>query len=412
MSQEYIAVVVCHETAHQWFGNLVTMEWWTHLWLNEGFASFMENLTTDALYPEYRIWDQFVPSTLIDALKMDSLCSSHAIEVPVGHPSEVDEIFDNISYNKGASVIRMLYNWIGDKSFKSGMHNYLTKYSYQNAETPQLWAELEAASGLPVNAVMSTWTGQMGFPVIAVESRQEGADRILTLTQSKFVKGAVGDLDVSKYMWQIPISILTKDNKEKKIVMDAKTLEVTLPNTGPDDWYKLNPGFVGFYRVLYSPADLERLTAAVKSQALTQLDRLNVLDDVFNMILAGKAQTVEWLRLLQAFKDEDSYVVWNIINGEVNMLNILLAEESCYSDFQRYVLEVFSVIKTKVSWDAAEGEDHLQTLLRSLVLTRLGKYGDAEVRAEAKRRFEHLVNGTAQVSADIRSVNECPTISY
>ena len=143
---------MCHETAHQWFGNLVTMEWWTHLWLNEGFASFMENLTTDSLYPEFSIWEQFVPGTLIEALKLDALKNSHPIEVDVGHPSEVDEIFDSISYNKGASVIRMLYDWIGDGAFKTGMHNYLTKYSYGNTETPQLWAELESASSLPVNS--------------------------------------------------------------------------------------------------------------------------------------------------------------------------------------------------------------------------------------------------------------------
>ena len=112
-TKQWVAIVVCHETAHQWFGNLVTMEWWTHLWLNEGFASFSENLTTDALYPEYKIWEQFVPGTLLEALELDALKSSHPIEVEVGHPSEVDEIFDAISYNKGASVIRMLYNWIG-----------------------------------------------------------------------------------------------------------------------------------------------------------------------------------------------------------------------------------------------------------------------------------------------------------
>jgi len=410
-SKEYIAIVVCHETAHQWFGNLVTMEWWTHLWLNEGFASFMENLTTDALFPDYKIWDQFVPSTMIGALELDALSSSHAIEVPVGHPQEVDEIFDSISYNKGASIIRMLFNWIGETSFKSGMHNYLTKYSYQNAETPQLWSELEASSGLPVNKVMSTWTGQMGFPVISVQSRQEGADRILTLSQSKFTAGAIVSGDVSSYMWQIPISILTQDTQEvTKIVMDQKTCDITLQNVKPGDWIKLNPDFVGFYRVLYSPDDLERLCSAIKTKTLSPLDRLNVLDDVFSLISAGKAPTVDGLRLLQAFKDEDSYVVWKIINNSVRSLNVLLADKPYYCVFKRFVLDVFSVIKTKIAWDAAEGEeDHIQTLLRSLVLTLLGKFGDEDVRAEAKRRFDKLAAGTGQVTADLRSPVYCCT---
>jgi puromycin-sensitive aminopeptidase len=402
-TKEYVAIVVCHETAHQWFGNLVTMEWWTHLWLNEGFASFMENLTTDALYPEYKIWDQFIPSTLIKALNLDALASSHAIEVPVGHPSEVDEIFDNISYNKGASVIRMLFNWIGEANFKTGMHNYLTKYSYQNAETPQLWAELEATSGLPVTKVMTTWTKQMGFPVISVKSRQDGPDRILTLSQSKFVSG--GNMDVSSYFWQIPVSILQGgSNHVTKILMDQQTMTITIPNVKPDEWIKLNPGFVGFYRVLYSPEDMELLCSAVRSRKLSQIDRLNVLDDLFSLIMAGKASSVDGLRLLQAYKNEDHFVVWNSINDAVSNLSTLLADQDYYCNFQRFVLDLFSEVKAKVIWDEVEGEDHLDTLLRSLVLARLGKFGDEDVRAEAKRRFGLISNGSAKIKADIRSV--------
>jgi len=215
--------VVAHETAHQWFGNLVTMEWWTHLWLNEGFASFMENLCTDKLYPDFKVFETFVPGTLIRALELDTLASSHPIEVPVGHPTEVDEIFDIISYNKGASVIRMLYNWIGEDAFKAGMKTYLTKYSYQNTETPQLWAELGEASGQPVQKVMATWTEQMGFPVISVKSRQEGADRIVSLSQTKFTAGLTSDkADVSKYFWNIPITITTTGGEPIKIMMDQQ----------------------------------------------------------------------------------------------------------------------------------------------------------------------------------------------
>ena len=129
------------------------MEWWTHLWLNEGFASFMENQCTSVLFPQFDIWTQFVADTLIAALELDALKNSHPIEVEVGHPSEVDEIFDNISYNKGASVIRMLFHYIGIDAFRKGMKQYLEKYTYSNAETGDLWACLEAASGKPVNKV-------------------------------------------------------------------------------------------------------------------------------------------------------------------------------------------------------------------------------------------------------------------
>ena len=130
-TKQRVAIVVCHELAHQWFGNLVTMEWWTHLWLNEGFASFMEYLCTDALFPEWRIWEQFVSHDMFGAMNLDALESSHPIEVEVGHPSEVDEIFDQISYSKGCAVIRMLHNWIGDANFRKGMENYLNKVCSQ-----------------------------------------------------------------------------------------------------------------------------------------------------------------------------------------------------------------------------------------------------------------------------------------
>jgi len=401
-SKEYVVVVVAHETAHQWFGNLVTMEWWTHLWLNEGFASFMENLCTDRLFPEYKIFETFVPITLIQALTLDALSSSHPIEVEVGHPTEVDEIFDNISYNKGASVIRMLFNWIGEDAFKSGMKAYLTKYSYQNTETPQLWAELEAASGQPVNKVMHTWTKQMGFPVISVKSRQEGNDTVVSLSQTKFTAG-IDSTDVSKYFWNIPISIKTSKGETIKVMMDQKTMDVTLPNLGPSDFFKLNPDFVGYFRVQYSSQDLDTLCTAVKNKELSPIDRLNILDDVFSLIVSGKAETSDGLKLLQAFKDEDSYVVWNSITTAINKLNTILVDQTFYPNFERFVLDVYSNIKSRVSWDAKSGEDHLETLLRCMILSKLGRFGDEEVIKEAKRRFDAHAAETAPIAADMRS---------
>lgn len=403
-SKQWVAIVVCHETAHQWFGNLVTMEWWTHLWLNEGFASFMENLTTAALYPEFKIWEQFVPGTLIEALRLDALHSSHPIEVEVGHPSEVDEIFDNISYNKGASVIRMLYDWIGDSSFKAGMHSYLTKYSYKNTETPQLWAELEAASGLPVNTVMTTWTEQMGFPCITVTSRQEGEDRLLTLTQAKFVGD--GKEAAASARWQVPVSITFSGAADPtKVMLERDEVEtvVRLPGVQAGHWLKLNPGNVGFYRVKYQESDLQLLQEAITSKSLDPVDRLNVLDDLFSLVAAGKAKTSEGLRLLKAFKAEDSYIVWNNVSTHLSHLSVVIADQDCYADFDRFVLDLFSGVKATTSWEPVPGESHLDTLLRALVIARLGRSGDQEIRAEAKRRFDLHCSGGAKISPDIRS---------
>ncbi|NXK70346.1 PSA aminopeptidase, partial [Sylvietta virens] len=161
-------------------------EWWTHLWLNEGFASWIEYLCVDHCFPEYDIWTQFVSADYTRAQELDALDNSHPIEVSVGHPSEVDEIFDAISYSKGASVIRMLHDYIGDEDFRKGMNLYLTKFQQRNAATEDLWESLEKASGKPIAAVMNTWTKQMGFPLIYVEAEQQEDDKVLKLVQKKF----------------------------------------------------------------------------------------------------------------------------------------------------------------------------------------------------------------------------------
>lgn len=150
------------------------MDWWTDLWLNEGYATYLQYLSTDNLFPEYNIWTQFIQSTYSAALQLDGLKNSHPIEVPIQNPGDVFEIFDAISYNKGASVIRMLVDYIGDEKFRKGMHLYLKKFQYKNAATDDLWNALQEASDKPVNEVMSTWTKQMGYPLITVTRKDTG----------------------------------------------------------------------------------------------------------------------------------------------------------------------------------------------------------------------------------------------
>nr|CAB3456894.1 unnamed protein product [Digitaria exilis] len=164
-SKQSIAITVAHELAHQWFGNLVTLEWWTHLWLNEGFATWMSHLAVDSFFPQWNIWTQFLDDTTA-GLKLDSLEESHPIEVEIHHASEVDEIFDAISYDKGASVIRMLQNYLGAERFQKALASYIRKFAYSNAKTEDLWAVLEEKSGEPVKNLMTTWTKQQGYPVI------------------------------------------------------------------------------------------------------------------------------------------------------------------------------------------------------------------------------------------------------
>ncbi|ESO88043.1 hypothetical protein LOTGIDRAFT_204438 [Lottia gigantea] len=402
--RQWVALVVGHELAHQWFGNLVTMEWWTHLWLNEGFASWIEYLCVDHCFPEYDIWTQFVNQDMGRALELDALHNSHPIEVPVGHPSEVDEIFDAISYSKGASVIRMLHDYIGDEHFRKGMNHYLTKHAYKNTFTEDLWASLEEASQKPVGEMMTTWTKQMGFPVIKVEEKQEGTIRTVTISQSKFCADGIlpkGD----KSLWMVPVSICTSNSPAKPVqtvVLKEASSTITLNNIKPEDWIKVNSGSVGVYRVQYSSEALDRLIPAIKDKTLPPRDRLGLESDLFALARAGMISTVDVLKVAQAYINEDNYTVWSDLSTNLSSIAILLQYTDSYPQFQTFIRDLFRPISQKVGWDTKQNESPLIAMLRDLAITKMGRNGDKEILKEATKRFEDHVNGTKVLPADLR----------
>ncbi|XP_076658475.1 puromycin-sensitive aminopeptidase isoform X2 [Halictus rubicundus] len=403
LRKQCVALVVAHELAHQWFGNLVTMEWWIHLWLNEGYASFVEFLCVAHLFPEYDIWTQFVTDTYIRALELDALKNSHPIEVPVGHPSEIDEIFDEISYNKGACVIRMLHAYIGDDDFRKGMNLYLNRHSYANAETADLWNALEEASNKNVGRVMSMWTEQQGFPVVRVRHRQDGNDRILTLSQERFLAG--GGEDTSNTLWMIPVSVSTSKNPNECVLtdlLDEKTKEFKIKDVSADSWVKINPGTVGFYRTYYSQDALSLLLPAVKDRSLPPLDRLGLLDDLFAVAQAGSASTVEVLQLMHAFQKEDNFTVWSSIDNAMRKIGILLSHLESLDAFKAFGRNLLRDICNELGWDPKPNESHCDTLLRSLVLDRMAGLNDADTIEEAKRRFELHITRKTILAADLR----------
>ncbi|XP_050529009.1 puromycin-sensitive aminopeptidase isoform X2 [Daktulosphaira vitifoliae] len=408
--KQWIALVVGHELAHQWFGNLVTMEWWTHLWLNEGYASFVEFLCVEYLFPEYDIWTQFVTDTYIRSLELDALNNSHPIEIPVGHPSEIDEIFDDISYNKGASVIRMLHNFIGDEDFRKGMNLYLTKHQYSNTFTEDLWAALEEASNKPVKAVMSTWTLQKGFPVITIEKEEENSDgsRVLTVSQRKFT--ADGQVDDKGSLWMVPLTFSTSRNPNivcHKDIMDKYKTTITIPANiiAPGEWLKVNPSTVGYYRTCYTPKLLKNFIPSISSKTLPPLDRLGLLDDLSALVQAGLSRTDEVLDLMLAMTDEDNYSVWSTMSNLLGKLSILLSNVEGETEqlFKQYSRILLKKIAAKLGWNPKPKESHLETLLRGLVIARLVLSADPNTIVEAKTRFANHLSGKETIVADLRS---------
>lgn len=363
------------------------MEWWTELWLNEGYASFTEFLCVNHLFPEYDIWTQFMTDMHSPALDADCLDNSHPIEVEVNHPAEIDEIFDEISYNKGASVIRMLHNYLGDDDFRKGMNVYLTKHQYKNTITENLWEALEEASGKVVANVMRTWIKQKGFPKVKiVKNVQEENGRRLVLEQTKFT--ANGSID-EKSLWMIPLTISTKKSSNAlTTVMDRKEMEIFIENVTESDWIKINPGTIGFYRTQYPPDMLEKFIPAIKDLTLSPLDRLGLHDDLFALVQNGSNSTVESLKLIDAYRcNDDNFTVWSSIATSLSKLKNLLSHTDLTEKFNAFGRHIFTPLVEKLGWEKiGENESHLETLLRSLVLSKLVSFKCEKTCAEAVKR--------------------------
>ena len=379
------------------------MEWWTHLWLNEGFASWMEYLATDHCFPEWQMWKQFVYQDMGSAFSLDALKSSHPIEVPVSHPDEIDEIFDNISYSKGCTVIRMLYSFLGEEAFKIGLNRYLKKHQYSNAFTEDLWEALAAASNKPVKEMMDTWTKQMGYPVITV-SKIEGSNKI-NLEQNRFLAGKVAKGEDATSIWFVPISIITdtcQDSPQFELFTE-KTMQVDAPS---GSWLKINANQTGFYRVRYGSEDLRaNLVAALQENTISSVtDRLGIQNDAIALSRAGITPTIEALELMNAYKNETDYNVWADLSSNLNsVVSMLRKFESTSSLVDAFGQQLYQQIANNIGWDIRDSDDALTGQLRSLVLKNLGSYGDKNTINIAQEKFQQYLKDPSTLTADLRS---------
>jgi aminopeptidase 2 len=392
-SRERIAYVVGHELAHQWFGNLVSPEWWADLWLNEGFATWAGWLATDKLFPEWNVWTSFVSNDLQRGLSLDALVSSHPIEVPVKNPHEIHQIFDAISYSKGASVIRMLASYMGAEDFRQGVNNYLKKFKFSNARTQDLWHYLEAAAhGKPIAKLMHSWTRLTGYPVVTVDSESGTA---LKVKQDRFLSSGAASFDQNKVNWFVPLQIITDAQPQPgKEVLDEKQATIALEKASKE-FFKLNHNHTGFFRTFYKEKDLENIGKNIKK--LSTSDRIGLVSDLFALSQAGYGSSVSLLKLLDHhYRDEDNYIVWSEIATSIANLKSLFREnEQVYSKLKKLSRNLFSPIVERLGWEFADEktEGYLKQLLRTLAISVAGKADDEKVVMEAKRRFELFVGG-------------------
>lgn len=399
VNKQRVAIVIAHELAHMWFGDLVTMEWWTHLWLNEGFASYMEYLAVDRLFPRWDMWTQFVFAEQGVALELDSLQNTHPIEVEVQHPSEIREIFDRVSYSKGASIIRMLAQYLGRIDFRDGLRLYLKTHQYSNASTQDLWAAFEKVSGKPVKKMMGNWTAKAGYPVLTVK---ESTGRLI-VGQSRFFLSPLSKKVVKdQTCWSIPVSVLYSGSKKStQYLMHKKSISLPKPRLG--EWIKLNAGDSSFLRVDYPAKYLHLLKQAIDSGKLSATDRLGLIRDAFDLSQAALLPTHQALELALSYLQETDYTVWVELSAHLSQLASLVAHESYIRDFDQYVLRIFQSIVQRVGWQKKPQDSHTTNLLRALVLYQFGSHGDHSAIKQAQQLWQTVLAGQ-RIDPDLRSV--------
>ncbi len=414
-AKQRIGYVVGHELAHQWFGNLVTMEWWSQLWLNEGFATWVGWRAMDHLYPEWKVWSQFLVNEQSMGLGLDALRSSHPVEVPIAAAAQVTEIFDAISYSKGSCVIRMLEAHLGEEAFRKGMRLYVKRHAYANAGTADLWQALSEDSGENVSDLMSCWTNQTGYPILTVSSdKADGGDdsSVVTVSQRRYLASGPDSLtdEENAVSWKVPLRAdASFVNVPGILEDDMSVFEITAEElTKAGGALKLNGGQSGFYRVVYDAESRKLLKSAIPS--MTEVDRVGIVSDAFACGASGYASTVDALELLDAYRTDTSYVVWSDVASGVGGVSSAFFEQpdEVTTALQKFSAELFAPIVDKLGWEACAEEkkapDAYQVqLLRQLAVSRALSYEDPAAVAEARTRFDKYVAGDlTAVPADLK----------
>lgn len=410
--KQFVTEIIAHEFTHNWFGNLVTMKWWTDLWLKEGFANFMAALCVDGIHPEFDIMTRFLINEIIVAQSLDALENSHPIEVPVHNPAEINEIFDRISYSKGASILRMLHQYVGDQAFRQGLTSYLKKFQFSNTVTDDLWNELETSSKKPVREMMTTWTSKKGFPVVNISRQSINDDKqVLKLTQKKF---CIGYRDQEGYTWQVPINLCCrKPNKDDIVTSSMSDVEflLYLDHGSDTKWLKLNYGERDFYRVQYESDLLDELIPAIKDMSLPPIDRLGIQNDLFNLACGGYATTVEYITLLKAYVDESNPIVWTDILLNLRKLLSLFEMTSVNEEFKSFVTSLLLPLSQRIGMENSDKDCHSKRILRNSVYSLLGVLGVPAIVTKFKAMFSNMVNENTPIDPEIRSA-VYTTVSY
>ncbi|KAG7153834.1 Aminopeptidase N-like 2 [Homarus americanus] len=404
-SKQSLGHVLAHEIAHQWFGNLVTPVWWSDLWLKEGFATFM-----GFAEPTWGIMEQFLTSNLHIALQLDNLRSSHPINVEVNHPDDISEIFDTISYKKGASIIWMMHRFLSEVTFRKGITNCLNAFKFDNAEQDDLWQHLTEAAhedgilpvDLTVKTIMDSWTLQAGYPVISVMRN----DTTATLTQEWFYLGEINKTSGNQPGWWVPISYTTQNNPNFQqtnpkfwMAQDRKPLEISgLPNL--THWVIVNVQVSGYYRVNYDSITWQLLTGQLASdhKAIHLANRAQLLDDAFNLAQAGLLDYSTVLTATTYLEKEEDFVPWRVALTSFSYLINMFERAAGYGALREYIRSLMVPLYDSVGFDDHPDDPHLTQFKRVIVLEYACKLGHPSCVKNAVHLYSIWMNSPANES--------------
>jgi aminopeptidase N len=394
-----IFAILAHEMAHQWFGDLVTMGWWDNLWLNEGFASWMQVKAAEHFYPQWQTWLNGYGQKQF-AMVLDARRTSHPIQQPVADASEAMVAFDGITYNKGQALIRMLENYLGERAFRDGIRNYMAAHAYGSTTTADLWRALESTAAKPVTGVAASFTEQDGVPLITAETTCSGGAQRMTLRQDRFVLAPARSEGVwAPRSWSIPVAVGPLDRtRPADVLLLQGSAEIPAGLCG--EAVKVNLGDIGYYRVDYGPNSRAALTAALPE--MTPEDRLNIIADGWALVQAGRAEPSSYLALIEKLRSDDRRAVWDQVVNALTRLESLAFDRSERPALQRFGRAKLRPVFDRLGWDGNGSGDEDDALLRARLISALGEFGDEDIMVEARRRFARFLQDPQSLPSALR----------
>lgn len=391
-TKERVYEVVAHEIAHQWFGDLVTMAWWDNIWLNEGFASWMATKSMDKFNPEWRSWLRAAGDKEW-AMQLDARASTHPIQQRIDNEAQAGDSFDQITYQKGQSFIRMLESWLGEEAFRDGIRAYMKQHAYSNTTTADLWAALAKSSGQQVAEMAAGWTEQPGFPLVNVAP----AAGSIQMTQERF---RIGTSKVAPLTWRVPVRFGNPGDASSPSAVRLLGSE-PLKEPYKQPLVKANLGDTGYYRVRYEGPLFDQLVAKVST--LPEADRLNLLNDTWALVQAGRESITTFLNLAQKLDSDPSLTIWQNLVDRLSEIERLGRDTDKADSFRAWVRTFLQPRLKELGWDAKPGESPLAALLRAGVIDLLAEVGDDAVKSEARSRFDRFLKDSTTLTGDLRA---------